>query len=391
MKTVDHSHTQGEKHPMKKRMLIMLAIVGLLFGGIFGFQIFKMQMIKKSMASQKIPPATVSTIRAAIQPWQPELRAIGTLRAARGVDVTTEITGLVRTIHFKSGDAVKTGQILVQLNADSDLAQLRSSEASAELAKSVYERDKKQFAVKAVSQAVLDADAADFKSKLAIAAEQAAIVAKKSIRAPFAGRLGITTTNPGQYLNPGDKIVTLQSLDNLYADFFLPQQELANLSLGQKVVVTTDSYPGRSFIGKITTINPKVDPETRNVQIEASIANPGQVLLPGMFASVQVQAGILQKYITVPQTAVAYNPYGETIFVVQEGEKGLDGKTGLIAKQVFVTTGATRGDQVAILKGIKDGDIVVSAGQLKLKNGSPIVINNQIVPTNEQAPKPIDE
>ena len=376
---------------MKKRMIIMLAIVGLLFGGIFGFQIFKMQMIKKSMASQKMPPSTVSTIRAAIQPWQPELRAIGTLRAARGVDVTTEITGLVRAIHFKSGDAVKTGQILVQLNADSDLAQLRSSEASAELAKSVYERDKKQFAVKAVSQAVLDADAADLKSKLAIAAEQAAIVAKKSIRAPFTGRLGITTINPGQYLNPGDKIVTLQALDNLYADFFLPQQELANLTLGEKVIVTTDSYPGRSFVGKITTINPKVDPETRNVQVEASIANPGQVLLPGMFASVQVQAGTLQKYLTVPQTAVAYNPYGETIFVVQEGEKGPDGKPGLIAKQVFVTTGATRGDQVAILKGIKDGDLVVSAGQLKLKNGSPIIINNQIVPTNEEAPKPIDE
>jgi len=391
MKSHDNSHTQGEKHPMKKRMIIMLAIVGLLFGGIFGFQIFKMQMIKKSMASQKMPPSTVSTIRAVIQPWQPELKAIGTLRAVRGVDVTTEITGLVRTLHFKSGDTVKAGQILVQLNADSDLAQLRASEASAELARTVLERDKKQFAVKAVSQAVLDADEADLKSKRAIAAEQAAIVAKKSIRAPFSGRLGITTVNPGQYLNPGDQIVTLQNLDNLYVDFFLPQQELANLSLGQKVIVTTDSYPGRTFVGKISSINPKVDPETRNVQVEASIANPGQILLPGMFASVQVQAGTVNKYLTVPQTAVAFNPYGETIFVVQEGEKGPDGKPALIAKQVFVTTGATRGDQVAILKGIKDGDLVVSAGQLKLKNGSPIIINNEITPTNDKAPKPIDE
>ncbi len=376
---------------MKKRMIIMLAIVGLLFGGIFGFQIFKMQMIKKSMASQKMPPSTVSTIRATIQPWQPELKSIGTLRAVRGVDVTTEITGLVRTLHFKSGDTVKIGQILVQLNADSDLAQLRASEASAELARTVYERDEKQFVVKAVSQAVLDADEADLKSKRAIAAEQAAIVAKKSIRAPFSGRLGITTVNPGQYLNPGDKIVTLQALDNLYADFFLPQQEFANLSLGQKVIVTTDSYPGRNFVGKISSINPKVDPETRNVQVEASIANPGQVLLPGMFASVQVQAGTVNKYITVPQTAVAFNPYGETIFVVKEGEKGPDGKPALIAKQVFVTTGAARGDQVAILKGIKDGDLIVSAGQLKLKNGSPIIINNEITPTNDKAPKPIDE
>jgi len=376
---------------MKKRMLIMLAIVGLLFGGIFGFQIFKMQMIKKSMASQQIPPSTVSTIRATVQPWQPELKAVGTLRAVRGVDVTNEITGLVRSIHFKSGETVKSGQILVQLNADSDIAQLQASEAAAELAETIFERDKKQFAVRAVSQAVLDADQADLKSKRAIVAEQAANVAKKSIRAPFAGRLGITTVNPGQYLNPGDKIVTLQFLDNLYADFFLPQQELANLSLGQKVILTSDSYPGRTFTGKITSINPKVDPETRNFQIEASIANPGQLLLPGMFASVQVQAGEVKKYLTVPQTAVAFNPYGETVFVVQEGEKGPDGKPGLIAKQVFVTTGATRGDQVAILKGIKEGDTVVSAGQLKLKNGSPVVINNKIIPTNDKAPKPVDE
>ncbi|MGA7828384.1 MAG: efflux RND transporter periplasmic adaptor subunit, partial [Geobacteraceae bacterium] len=197
--------------------------------------------------------------------------------------------------------------------------------------------------------------------------------------------------NPGQYLNPGDKVVTLQALDNLFADFYLPQQELSSLSLGQKVILTTDSYPGRTFAGEITSINPKVDPDTRNVQIEARIANPGQLLLPGMFASLQVQAGTVQKYLTVPQTAVAFNPYGETIFVVQEGEKGPDGKAGLIAKQVFVTTGATRGDQIAILKGIKDGDTVVTAGQLKLKNGSPIVINNSIVPTDEKAPKPIDE
>ncbi|MGA7826992.1 MAG: biotin/lipoyl-binding protein, partial [Geobacteraceae bacterium] len=175
---------------MKKRMFIMLAIVGLLFGGIFGFQIFKMQMIKKSMAAQKIPPSTVSTIKAVIKPWQPKLKAIGTLRAVQGVDVTSEIAGLVRSLHFKSGDAVKTGQILVQLNADSDIAQLRSSEAAAELAGTVLERDTRQFAVKAVSKAVLDTDEADLKSKRAIVAEQAAIVAKKSIRAPFSGRLG---------------------------------------------------------------------------------------------------------------------------------------------------------------------------------------------------------
>lgn len=376
---------------MKKRMLIMLAAVGLLFGGIFGFQIFKMKMIKKAMSSQKAPAVTVSTAKAGVQPWQPELKAVGTLRAVRGVDVTSEISGLVRTLHFKSGDSAKSGQVLVQLNADSDIAQLRASEAAAELARTVYERDKKQFAVRAVSQAVLDADSADLKSKRAIAAEQAAIVAKKTIRAPFAGQLGITTINPGQYLNPGDKIVTLQSLDKLYADFYLPQQELANLSLGQKVHLVSDSYPGRTFSGKITSINSKVDPETRNIQVEATIANPGHVLLPGMFASVQVETGKSQNYLTVPQAAVAFNPYGETVYIVQEGEKGADGKAALTVKQVFVTTGPTRGDQVVILKGIKVGDTVVTAGQLKLKNGSSIIINNKIIPTNDKAPKPVDE
>lgn len=376
---------------MKKRMLIMLAAVGLLFGGIFGFQIFKMKMIKKAMSSQKAPAVTVSTAKAGVQPWQPELKAVGTLRAVRGVDVTSEISGLVRTLHFKSGDSAKSGQVLVQLNADSDIAQLRASEAAAELARTVYERDKKQFAVRAVSQAVLDADSADLKSKRAIAAEQAAIVAKKTIRAPFAGQLGITTINPGQYLNPGDKIVTLQSLDKLYADFYLPQQELANLSLGQKVHLASDSYPGRTFSGKITSINSKVDPETRNIQVEATVANPGHVLLPGMFASVQVETGKSQNYLTVPQAAVAFNPYGETVYIVQEGEKGADGKAALTVKQVFVTTGPTRGDQVVILKGIKVGDTVVTAGQLKLKNGSSIIINNKIIPTNDKAPKPVDE
>ncbi len=376
---------------MKKRMFIMLAVVGLLFGGIFGFKIFMMQMIKKSMASQQAPAVTVSTIRAEMHTWQPQLKAVGTLRAVRGVDVTSEITGLVKTVTFKSGDEVRAGQVLVQLNADSDIAQLRSAEADAELAQTVYERDKKQFAIKAVSQAVLDSDAADLKSKRALAAQQAAMVAKKTIRAPFGGRLGISTVNPGQYINPGDKIVTLQALDTLYADFYLPQQELSNLSLGRKVQVSSDSCPGRTFVGRISSINPKVDPETRNVQVEATIANPGRILLPGMFASVTVQAGEERRYLTLPQTAVTFNPYGETVYLVREDGKGKDGKALLKAKQVFVTTGGTRGDQVAILKGVKEGDTVITAGQLKLKNDSPVVINNKVRPSNDMAPKPVDE
>jgi membrane fusion protein (multidrug efflux system) len=376
---------------MTKRMLIMLLAAGLLFGGIFGYKIFAAQMMKKYMSAGQAPPTIVTTIKADSLPWQPQFKAVGSLRAVRGVDVSSEISGLVRTLHFKSGDEIKAGQLLVQLNADSDVALLRSLEAAAELASTVYERDKKQFEVQAISKATLDADAADLKGRQAQVAQQAAVVEKKTIRAPFAGRLGISTVNPGQYMNPGDKIVTLQLLDSIYVDFYLPQQELSQLAIGRKTLITTDTYPGRTFTGRITAINPKVDTDTRNVQVEAMVANPKHHLLPGMYATVEVIAGGVQHYITLPQTAVTYNPYGDTVYIVEESGKGQDGKPLLIAKQTFVTVGRTRGDQVAILKGIKEGSIVVSSGQLKLKNGSPVIIDNKVQPTNEAEPKPVDQ
>jgi membrane fusion protein (multidrug efflux system) len=348
-------------------------------------------MLKKYLAGMQMPPVTVTTIKAELHPWQPQLKAVGSLRAVRGVDVTSEISGLVRTLHFKSGDEVKAGQVLVHLNADSDIAQLGSLEAAAELAGTVYERDRKQFEVQAISQATLDADVADLKSKRAQVTQQAALVDKKTIRAPFAGRLGISTVNPGQYINPGDKIVTLQSLDSIYCDFLLPQQELSRISLGQKVLVASDTYPSRRFDGRITAINPQVDAATRNFQAEATLTNPRHELLPGMYASVEVQAGAVERHLTLPQTAVTYNPYGDTVFIVEESGKGPDGKPLLAVRQTFVTVGSTRGDQAAVLKGIKEGDMVVTSGQIKLKNGSPVIINNQVQPTNEAAPQPVDE
>ena len=378
------------KSPMIGRMLIMLVAVGLVFSGIFGYQAFKARMMKKYMSSGQMPPVTVSALKAASEDWQPQLKAVGSLRAVRGVDVTCEIAGLVRSVHFKSGDETKADQILVQLNADSDIAQLRSLEAAAELAQIVYERDKKQFAAQAISRATLDSDAADLKGKQAQVAQQAAVVKKKTIHAPFAGRLGISPVNRGQYLNPGDKIVTLQSLDSIYVDFYLPQQELSRVSPGQTVVAFTDAYPGRTFSGKISAVNPKVDPQTRNVQIEAMLQNPRHELLPGMYASIEVRAGAVQRYLTLPRTAVTFNPYGETLYIVEETGKGPDGKPVRTAKQTFVTMGPTRGDQVAILKGIKEGDLVVTSGQLKLKSGSPVVINNKVQPSSDAAPKPVD-
>ena len=371
-------------------MIVMLVAVGVIFGIVFGYKAWQEQRMKRSMAGQ-IPPVTVSAMKAESQPWQPRIRAVGSLRAVRGVDVTCEINGLVRTLHFRSGDVVHAGQLLVQLNADADIAQLHALEAAAELAETVYERDKKQLAIQAVSQATVDADSADLKSKKALAAQQAALIDKKSIRAPFAGKLGITTVNPGQYINPGDKIVTLQTLDPVYIDFYLPQQELSRIAINQKLSISADGYPGQSFSGRITAINPRVNSDSRNIQVEGMLSNPRQLLLPGMYASVEIAAGQKSDYITLPQTAISFNPYGNTVFVVEQGETGPDGKARLTAKQKFVTIGARRGDQIAVLEGIKEGDLVVTTGQLKLRSGSVVIVDNRISPTNEPAPKPADE
>jgi membrane fusion protein (multidrug efflux system) len=377
---------------MKKRMVIMLVAVGVLLGGLVGFNWFKGYMMQKYMASAPIPPATVTAMKVDYQQWQPQLSAVGTLRAVRGVDVTTEVAGLVRSLHFKSGDEVKEGQVLAQLNADSDIAQLHSLEAAADLAATVYERDKAQLDAEVISKAQVDTDAGDLKSKRAQVAQQAALVEKKTIRAPFSGKLGISTVNPGQYLDAGAKLVTLQTIDPIYVDFSLPQQQLPQVAIGQKVTLTTDAYKGVAFDGKVSAINPKVDTSTRNVLIEATIPNAKRLLLPGMFATVKLNAGEEQRYLTLPQTAITYNPYGDTVFVVKESEKKDEkGKATLTVQQVFVTTGPTRGDQIAILKGIEPGAEVVTSGQVKLKNGSPVIINNSVLPANSPNPTPQEQ
>lgn len=375
---------------MTKRMIIMLIIIGVIFGGIFGYLGFKSYMMKKYMSSAAAPAVTVSVVTAVTDVWQPQISAVGSLRAVRGVEVANEIAGLVQSVHFKSGDTATAEQLLVQLNADSDIAQLQTLTAARELSQSIYERNKKQFLAQAVSKASLDADAADLKVRQAQVAQQQAMVSKKTIRAPFAGRLGISSVNPGQYLNPGDKIVTLQALDSIYVDFYLPQQELSRVLSGQAVVVTTDTYPDKKFNGKISAINPKVDLQTRNVQIEARIANPRHELLPGMYATIKVQAGAAKRYLTIPRTAVIFNPYGETVYIVEEKGTAKDGKPSLLVRQTFVTLGQARGDQVVILKGIKEGERIVTSGQLKLKSGSPVVINNQVQPTNDANPVPAE-
>jgi membrane fusion protein, multidrug efflux system len=366
---------------MIKRMVLMLLVVGAVFAAIFGYRIFMGTMMRKMMAG-KAPAEVVSAVQVQMASWQPRIKSVGSIRAVRGVNITTEAPGIIKEIFFNSGDEVKAGQVLIALNADTDAAQLRSLKVEAELARTIYERDRKQFAVGAVSQAALDGDIAELKSKQALASRQKAVAAQKMIRAPFAGRLGINMVNLGQYMNPGDKIVTLQALDSVYVDFFLPQQEVSRIALGQTVEMIVDSYPGRIFSGKITAIDPQVEKETRNIQIEALVENSKHELLAGMYASVEVLAGEAKNYLTLPQAAVAFNPYGETVFVVDD--KG-------IVKQKFITTGETRGDQVAVAGGLNEGETVVTSGQVKLKNGSHVTINNDVLPANDERPHVDDE
>jgi membrane fusion protein (multidrug efflux system) len=374
---------------LRRRLIIVVVAVGVLLAAIVAFNTWKANLLEGIRKKNAAPPQTVSAASAQFTEWQPEVSAVGSMRAVRGVDVTTEVTGLVRSLRFKSGDEVKAGQVLLELNADPEIAQQHALEAAADLSATVYARDKEQYDAQAISQAQLDADAADLKNKRAQAAAQAALVAKKVIRAPFDGRLGITTVNPGQYLNTGDKIVTLQAVDPIYVDFKLPQQQLALIADGQAVNLTTDSYPGVKFVGKINAIDPRVDASTRNFQAEATVPNADRKLLPGMFTRVGVVAGEAKHYLTLPQTAITYNPYGATVFLAQKKPGGSD--KDLIAQQSFVTLGPTRGDQVAVLKGIKEGDLVVTSGQMKLVNGAPLVVDNSVLPANDPDPSPQEQ
>jgi membrane fusion protein (multidrug efflux system) len=382
--------TTQQGHPARtgKRMVVMLAAVGLFLGLLVAFNLFKGVMIKRALTGQGEPAQTVSVVTAQIEAWQPALEAVGTVRAIRGADLAFEVPGVVAQVPVKAGSEVKQGQPLVALDDSTERAQLRQLQAVANLAELTCKRSREQLAARTISQAELDNAEGDFQAKRAGAEAQAALLAKKHLVAPFPGRVGIVSTSPGSYLNPGAVVVTLQQLDSVYVDFFLPQKDAAQLRQGQAVVLSVDAFPGRSFKGQVSAVNPRVDSSTRNIQVEATFANPGRVLLPGMFTRVSMDVGTRQQNLTLPQTAITYNPYGALVFLVKPAPAG--GK-GLVASQAFVTTGATRGDQVAILKGLEAGAQVVSSGGLKLRNGTPLHVDNTIQPASDANPAPQEQ
>jgi membrane fusion protein (multidrug efflux system) len=373
------------------RVFIVLVVLGVLAAGLIGFHQFKSHILKQVITQITSQLPTVATVKATTTDWQPQLSATGTLRASDGAELSAEVSGIVGERHFTSGQDVDAGTLLLRLRPNDDEAKLQQLQATAELDQITYDRDLKQLRAQGVSQATVDTDAGTLKNARAQVAAQQALMAEKFVRAPFAGRLGIRLVDLGQYLAAGTTVVTLQALDPIFADFYLPQQALAEIKVGQAVILHADTYPGRDFPGEIAAINPKVDTSSRMVQVRATVKNTDRALLPGMYVTASVAAGAARKLVTLPQTAISYNPYGSLVYKVVPDGTDANGKPKQKVEQEFVTTGDTRGDQVAILKGVETGEEVVGAGQLKLHNNMGVLINNSVLPTDNPNPKPAEQ
>jgi membrane fusion protein (multidrug efflux system) len=355
-------------------MIIMLAAVFVVLGGVFGWKAFVAIKTKEYMATMKPPPAVVSSAVVRPQLWRSELTSVGTLRAIQSVDLATEVAGTVRQIQFESGTEVAQGTPLVRLDTTAEEAKLKSLMAEVALARANYERDMKLINQGHVSQARLDATKSSLDSLLAQADEQKALIAKKVITAPFPGRLGIRKINLGQYVQAGTAMVDLQQLDPIYADFTLPERYLNTLSPGQTVSFTVAAFPGRTFTGKVTAVSPQVDSATRSIPLQATVENGDRALRPGMFAQMTVGLPTERTVLTLPLSAVTYNPYGNSVFLITEknGER--------TAQTTQVQTGETRGGMIEITGGLRQGDEVVSVGQNKLRSGQTVAIDNRVAP-----------
>jgi membrane fusion protein, multidrug efflux system len=392
---VESQAEAGYRPVARRRMivpaLIIVVIAAIVLGAILGLQYFGGRMGKKMMSAAASAPQTISTIQASASDWQSLIRATGTFRAVRGADLSAQAAGVVEQIAFDSGNEVPAGKILLRLKPNDDYAKLQQLQAAAELADQTLKRDQEQLAAQAISQANIDSDVSSLKSARAQVAAQQALIEEKIVRAPFAGQLGIRLVDLGQYLAAGTAVVTLQALDPMLIDFYVPQQTLAKLRPGLPVTAVVDAFPGQTFAGTVESINSKVDPSSRNVQVRGSFHNADKRLIPGMFATVQIADGEKTSRITLPQTAVTYNPYGNAVFIVEQHGNDAKGKPRYTVQQRFVKLGGTRGDQVAIEDGVKTGEVVVTAGQIKLRNGSSVIVNNDVLPGNDPSPNPPNE
>jgi membrane fusion protein, multidrug efflux system len=372
---------------MLKRMAAMLAATMLIVAAL-GFVKFRQvqQAIAQGAAFQP-PPEAVTTIVAAEEEWPATLTAIGTAVAVRGVTVSADLPGVVDRIAFASGEPVREGDVLAVLDTRQEQAQLAAAEAQRDLTRVNFKRMEDLLGEHVVSQAEFDRAAAEQRQADARVGEIRAAIARKTIRAPFSGILGLRHVNLGQYLSAGDELVTLQSLNPIYVNFGVPQQSTAAIRTGRTVRVTTDDLAGTTFTGRVTAIDSVVDETTRNVQVQATLANAAGRLRPGMFVQAEVVLGPKQSVVSLPASAISYAPYGDSVFVVAE-MRGEDGRTYRGVRQQFVKLGGSRGDQVAVVSGVKRGEEVVTSGLFKLRNGAAVLVNNKVKPANSPKPAP---
>jgi membrane fusion protein (multidrug efflux system) len=373
---------------MKTKPILVAAaiLIGILLA-VGGVKFFQIRALIASGESGGRPPETVSTAVVEADDWVRSVESVGSVRPVQGADLSVETSGIVSKIHFENGAEVRAGDLLLELDSTAEQANLRAAEAEAELARTVFDRTKSLRTTNAVPQSELDSAAAQLRKAQAAVEQWRAEIAKKQLHAPFDGRLGIREANVGQFVNNGDKIVPLQSLDPMFVDFLLPQQLLPAVAAGQRIVLRTDAAPGREFGGVLTAVNSEIDPVTRNIRLQGTLDNPDGALRPGMFARVEVFQGGADRVLRIPLTAVFRASYGDSVFVVVE-KTGKDGAKEMVAEQRFIRTGRAVGDFIAVVEGLSEGDTVVSAGAFKLRNGSSVRVDNSLAPQPSTSPKP---
>lgn len=365
-------------------VIIVLPIIG----SLIVIKLAQFEAMGSASAQQQMPPEPVNVATVREQTWQPTVAAVGSVVAVQGTLISTEAEGIVRDISFEAGALVKAGEQLVRLDVDTERAQLREAEAVAALAQLSFTRAQALRKSRSISQGEFDATNAGLKQANAQADYFRALINKKTLRAPFAGRLGIRRISVGQFLDKGSPVVSLQSLDPVYVEFSLPQQRVGELSEGLQVVVSSDAYPGQVFTGRVTAFNPEIDPVTRSVRVQATLANADAHLRPGMFVSVELQLARSETVLLIPATAVLNGPYGDAIFVIEEGEAGADGNAPLVVRQQLVRLGGRLGDFVIATDGVAAGERLVSTGVFKLRSGMTVVIDNRLAPEFKLDPKP---
>ena len=381
-----------EQTPPKRPKLTVVLSVAAMILFILAIGGWKAWQISQAIAMGKafhMPPDAVTSLKIAEQKSTPVLEAVGSLASPQGVMLSADLPGVVTSISFESGSHATNGQLLVQLDTRQEEAQLRTAKAKLDLARQNLDRAKDLGQKRVIAQSAYDETKSVYDAAVASVDETQAMIDRKTIRAPFAGDLGIRQINAGQYLKSGDSIVQLESLDPIYANFALPQQNLGTLRVGEPVLMQADGLPGKVFSGSITAINSMVDTSTRNIQIQATFPNPGHILRSGMFAGIQVQLPESENVIMIPATSIQYAPYGDSVFVI-EPMKDPQGKEYMGVREQTVTLGKTKGDQITVLQGLKPGDEIATSGIFKLRQGGAVKVSNAIQPGNDPAPKPRD-